>query len=32
LPKVAAILRTGDTLDKAARRLAELALETVRRL
>lgn len=32
LPKVAAILRTGDKLDRAAQRLAELALETVQAL
>lgn len=32
LPRVAAILRAGDKLDKAAQRLAELARETVQRL
>ncbi|WP_298396926.1 LysR substrate-binding domain-containing protein [Sphingobium sp.] len=32
LPRVAAILRAGDKLDKAASRLAELALETVQAL
>ncbi len=32
LPRVAAILRAGDKLDKAAQRLAELARETVERL
>ncbi len=32
LPRVAAILRSGDKLDKAAQRLAELARETVERL
>lgn len=32
LPRVAAILRTGDTLDNAAQRLAELAHETVEAL
>ncbi|MCP6324128.1 hypothetical protein NL453_27270, partial [Klebsiella pneumoniae] len=29
LPRVAAILRTSDKLDRAAHRLAELARETV---
>jgi DNA-binding transcriptional LysR family regulator len=32
LPRVAAILRAGDKLDKAAHRLAELARETVQAL
>lgn len=32
LPRVAAILRAGDKLDKAAQRLAELARETVQTL
>lgn len=32
LPRVAAILRTGEGLDSATRRLAELALETVQAL
>ncbi|BBD00055.1 MULTISPECIES: LysR substrate-binding domain-containing protein [Sphingobium] len=32
LPRVAAILRSGDKLDKAANRLAELARETVEAL
>ncbi|HUD91811.1 LysR substrate-binding domain-containing protein [Sphingobium sp.] len=32
LPRVAAILRSGDKLDKAANRLAELARETVQAL
>lgn len=32
LPRVAAILRAGDKLDKAAQRLAELARETVETL
>lgn len=32
LPRVAAILRAGDTLDRAAQRLTELARETVQAL